>query len=231
MKRNGRLHHTCLLAGILLATLEQSAAADDLNGAYIGANFGRARNSYDTGFLDSQLTDGAAAAGDTIDIDKRSTSRLSDVWSADVGYFFAPSIGVEAAFLHLGEIRYLTVGTVTNSGNAQALASTTEVTSHGPALSLIWRLPLAEAFEADLRLGDYLGKTTFDNDVAVGANSNFVAPSKSTSSLLAGIGAAYSIAGHYSIRLDYLRIQQAGNSDTGGKFNVNVVTAGLSYTF
>jgi len=222
--------HAFLLTTVF-AMAEQSATADDLSGAYVGGNFGRAKNSYDTGFVDSQISSGATSAGDTLDIMKRSTTRYSDFWSADVGYFFAPYIGVEAAFLHVGQVRYISVGSLINSASNDSLETTTEVTSHGPALSLIFRLPLAEAFEADIRLGDYLGKTTFDNDVSVGANSSFISPSSSSSSLLVGAGAAYSIAGHCSFRLDYLRIQQAGSSDTGGKFNVNVMTVGLSYTF
>jgi opacity protein-like surface antigen len=93
------------------------------------------------------------------------------------------------------------------------------------------RLPLTEAFEADLRLGDYFGKTTYDNYLSVGPNADFVGPSNSGSSLLAGVGAAYNMAGHYSIRLDYLRIEHTGGGDAGAKFDVNLVTAGLSYSF
>ena len=196
-----------------------------------GREFGRARNGYDTNSIDSQLTSEAAGAGDTLTLTKRSTSRLSDTWSASVGYFFTPYIGLEAAFLHVGEIRYITVGATTNSGTSESVASTTEVTSHGPALSLVFRLPLTEAVEADLKIGDYFGKTTFDQDTLVGGNQDFIAPSKSSSSVLASAGAAYSIAGHFSIRLDYSRIQQTGDQDAGAKFSVNLITAGVSYSF
>jgi opacity protein-like surface antigen len=48
---------------------------------------------------------------------------------------------------------------------------------------------------------------------------------------LAGVGAAYTVGGHVSIRLDYLRVNKTGSSDATGKFSVNMATAGVSYTF
>jgi opacity protein-like surface antigen len=52
-----------------------------------------------------------------------------------------------------------------------------------------------------------------------------------SSSLLAGLGVAYVLAGHWSARLDYLRIEHAGDSTTTGKYNAGILAAGASYTF
>jgi opacity protein-like surface antigen len=49
--------------------------------------------------------------------------------------------------------------------------------------------------------------------------------------LLAGVGAAYSFAGHWSVRVDYLRVDKTGDSGSSGKFSVNVASAGVSFTF
>jgi opacity protein-like surface antigen len=51
------------------------------------------------------------------------------------------------------------------------------------------------------------------------------------SSLLAGLGVTYVFAGHWSARLDYLRIEHAGDSATTGKYNVGFLAVGASYTF
>jgi hypothetical protein len=224
----GFLFMAIMFAGV---TLDERVLADDLSGVYFGGNFGRARNSYDTGFIDSQIANGAASAGDTVTDTAKSVQKMSDAWWLDAGYFVTRYFGVEASFLHIGEIRYLTVGTLNGSGGGQPINSTTEVTSHGPALSMVLRLPLAEAFEADLRLGDYFGKATLDNNITVDTHSAFTASSKSSSSLLAGVGASYTLDGHWSIRVDYLRINKAGDSDTVGTFSVNMATAGVSFTF
>ncbi|MGC1524144.1 MAG: outer membrane beta-barrel protein [Steroidobacteraceae bacterium] len=224
--------------GLLLAAIAMGAGvsggtvlASDLSGAYFGGNFGRARNAYDTGFIDGQIESAAAGSGDTVDFTARSVQRMSDAWWADAGYFFTPYVGIDAAFLHVGEMRYVAVGRLTNLFGNQSIGTENEVTSHGPAVSLILRLPLTESVAANLRLGDYLGKATLDDSVNVGPNSSSTIASKSSSSLLAGAGASYTIGGHVSIRLDYLRINKTGAGDTIGKFSVNLATAGVSYTF
>ncbi|HME41108.1 MAG TPA: outer membrane beta-barrel protein, partial [Steroidobacteraceae bacterium] len=161
-----------------------------------------------------------------------SIQKMSDAWWANAGYYFIPYVGIDAAFLHIGELRYIAVGQVNGSIGNQPFSTENEVTSHGPALSLMLRLPLAESFAADLRLGDYYGKATWNNTLSVGANSAFTTPtSKSASSLLAGVGASYTIGGHVSIRLDYLRVNKTGSADTTGKFSVNLATAGVAFTF
>jgi hypothetical protein len=214
--------------GLVLAG---AARADDFAGVFVGANFGRALSSYDTGYIDQGYVSQATANGDSLDITSRSVHRFDDVWWGDVGYFFNPYVALDAAFLHLGEVRYKTTGLVNEGGTDDASATTTEVTSRGPALSLLGRLPLTDSFEADLRLGDYIGKSVFYNRIDVLAQRAVVTASKTTSSLLVGVGGAYTFAGHWSVRLDYLRADRTGDSATGGKFTVNVASAGVSFTF
>jgi opacity protein-like surface antigen len=219
-----------MLAGLSLLAVE-TARADDAGGLYLGGNFGRARNAYDTGFIDSQIASEAASAGDTVSYTAKSRQRMSDVWSLDVGYLFTPYLGIEAGFLHLGEIRYQAVGAVVNGSASAALGSSVEVTSHGPVLSAVLRMPLTEALAFDLRIGDYFGKSTLDNLVTLDSSSSFVAQSKTGSSLLTGVGVAYTFAGHWSGRLDYLRINKTGDESTIGRFSVNAASVGISYTF
>jgi hypothetical protein len=208
-----------------------AARADDVGGAYIGGNFGRARNTYDTGFIDSAVAAAVAVDGDTASYRARSIQRMSDVWSADVGYLFNPYVGIEAAFLHLGEMKYWAVGNLNASGGNPFLSTQTEVSSRGPALSLVLRLPISEAFEADLRAGDYYGKTTSNTRVTIGSASEPNSTTKSNSSLLIGVGAAYTIAAHWSLRADLMRVNKAGDDASVGSFSVNYVTLGASYTF
>jgi opacity protein-like surface antigen len=47
----------------------------------------------------------------------------------------------------------------------------------------------------------------------------------------AGLGVSYVIAGHWSARLDYLRIEHAGDGATTGKYNAAILAVGASYTF
>jgi hypothetical protein len=208
------------------------ARADDADaGAYLGANFGRAHNTYDTGFIDSELATAVAGDSDTATYRARSTQRMSDVWWADGGYLFNPYVGIEAAFFHLGEIKYWAVGTLTTPIGGNFLSTKSDISSKGPALSLVLRLPLTSAFEADLRVGDYYGKTTANTLVTFNSTSVPNSTTKSSSSLLVGVGAAYTIAAHWSLRADLLRVNNAGDSSSVGTFSVNLVTLGASFTF
>jgi hypothetical protein len=221
-----------LLVLLAVGAGAESAFAADLSGAYLGGNFGRAQNKYDTASnIDSQIVTEAENAGDTLTFTARSTRDLSDAWWVNAGYFLNSYVGFDAAFFHLGELKYEAVGTLTDIfGGKQSLYTTSTVNSHGPAVSLILRLPLTEEFALDLRLGDYYGKTTFTNSITVGSTTNSETVSPSTSSLLAGVGASYAFAGHWSVRLDYLRVNKTGDSQTG-RFSVNLASAGVSFTF
>lgn len=213
------------------ALLWGAAHADDASGVYIGANFGRALNSYNTGYLDRQYVSQASEFGDGLDVTSRSVHRFDDVWWGDVGYYFIPYVALDAAFLHLGEVRYKSAATLEVGGTPYATTTSTEVTSRGPALSVLARLPLTDWFEADLRLGDYVGKSVFYNRIDLLAQSSVTTASKTTSSLLVGVGGAFTFAGHWSVRLDYLRVNKTGDSASSGKYSVNLASAGVSFTF
>ncbi len=218
----------------LTATWCNSARAegqDSTTGVYIGGNFARALNDYNTGYLDRQYQDESAASGDSLGLTSRSVHRFDWVWWADAGYFFSPYAAVEVDYLHLGEFRYKSAGQLNVGGVEDPTTTSAEVTSHGPAVALVARLPLAESFEAELRLGDYLGKTVFYNRIDVAGQSILFNESKTGSSLLAVAGAAYTFAGHWSVRLDYVRVNKTGNDAAGGKYSVNLASAGVSYTF
>jgi hypothetical protein len=80
----------------------EPAFAVDLSGAYVGGNFGRAQNQYDTGFIDGQIMSEAASAGGAATFTARSVRKLSDVWWINAGYFLNSYVGFDAAYLHLG---------------------------------------------------------------------------------------------------------------------------------
>jgi hypothetical protein len=215
----------------IVGVVSPAARADDAGGAYFGGNFGRAHNTYDSGLIDSQIAGIAAASGDTLSYSDRSTQRMSDVWWVDAGYLFNPYVGIEAEFFHLGEFKYEFSGTLAGPGGDESISTKTEVTSHGPALSLLLRLPFSESFAADLRIGDYYGKATANALITVGSTGGPGSSSKTTSSLVVGVGAAYTFAAHWSLRGDVLRVNKTGDDGTTGVFSVNMVTLGASYTF
>ncbi len=226
---SGVLGVICGLLAAAAAATGGAVRAEDLSGLYLGGNLARAEMSYDTSAYEGQLMTEATNGLQTLTFTNAALQERSSAWWADVGYMRWPHVGIEASYLHLGELTYYSSGTLTPP--TQTLTATTSLKSRGPALALVLRLPLAESFDLNLRLGDYYGRTTLANGYALAGSYAVTPQSTSTSSLLVGVGAAYTIAGHWSAHLDYLRINQAGDSTTVGKYNATLASAGLSYTF
>ncbi|MGO8856341.1 MAG: outer membrane beta-barrel protein [Steroidobacteraceae bacterium] len=211
--------------------LAQTAAADTLTGLYVGGNYGAARNEYQTSFVDDQYQQAAMSAGDSLDITTTSVRRSGDTWWVDAGYMPWVYVGFDAAFFHLPELTHRTSGTLQTAIGGEPIVTTATVTSRGPAVSLVARVPLTESLELGMRVGDYFGKTTLTTGLELNSTYSSSPQSASKSSLLVGIGGAYTFAGHWSLRLDYLRFDHAGDSRTVGTFSMNMATAGVAFTF
>jgi hypothetical protein len=213
-----------------LAALGRTAHADELTGFYIGGNIGRTQIDYDLTRYESQLIGQASAYG-TLAFTSASPHKQSNAWWANAGYMVGPYIGIDASFLHLGELTNRNLGTYTQTGSsASPVIATTALRSSGPALALLVRCPLSESFDLNFRIGDYFAKTSLVNGLDL--NTYTVTPqSNRTSSLLLGVGGALTFAGHWSAKLDLLRVNKAGSSSTVGTYNVTLASIGVSYTF
>jgi opacity protein-like surface antigen len=228
-----RVNTPYLCMAIMLACVSYGGTlhAQGLSGIYLGGSIGRERNEYDTAFVDDIYEHDAAEAGDKLKYTARSVNRLDNMWWAYAGYMFTPNVGIDAGFIHLGELTYLTSAKLESAAATRPVATNATLTSHGPALSLLLRLPLTESWEVNMRLGDYYGKSQLVTGLDF--NSKYTAsPHSSTgSSLLVTAGTAYGFAGHWTIRLDYLRVNQAGDGDTTGKYDVDAIAAGFTFVF
>jgi hypothetical protein len=227
---HGLLHRGSLVV-LLLAACVTAGHAEDVSGWYFGVNGGIGRNEYKTAFVDNQYRSQAAAAGDTLTYDSNAAHRDEDVWWVDTGYLPWAYLGLEAEFFHLPEFTHRNFGTAVSSNGNESVITVGGVTSHGPALSLIGRLPLTDAFEADIHVGDYLGKSSLVAGLQVGSNYEVSTVSTTRSSLLAGVGGAYTFAGHWSVRFDFLHFNKVGDGHEVGQFDVNMLTVGAAFTF
>lgn len=177
----------------------------------------------------TQLQNGVAGFG-TLDFTSAALHDRKAAWWANAGYMAWPYVGIDASYLHLGELSNQVNGTyVATDGTTHSVGAATRVSSKGPALGLLFELPLTERFDVNLRIADYYARTTLTNIVNATSYSTTI-QSANRSSLLAGLGVSYVFAGHWSARLDYLRIQDAGDGATG-KYDAGILAIGASYTF
>jgi opacity protein-like surface antigen len=222
--------HLGILISILLGGLAQPALADGISGLYLGGSGGLAKIDYDNSAYQTQLQNAVTGFG-TLDFTSASLHDRKTAWWANVGYMAWPYVGIDASYLHLGELYNQVDGSFTgNGGTTTSVGAATRVSSKGPALGLLFRLPLAESLDINLRVADYYARSTLTNILNAASYSTTIQTSN-RSTLLAGLGVSYVFLGHWSARLDYLRIEHAGDSNTTGRYNASILAAGASYTF
>ncbi|HEY2676594.1 MAG TPA: outer membrane beta-barrel protein [Steroidobacteraceae bacterium] len=215
---------------MMLVAIGPAAFADGISGLYVGGSAGSAKIGADYGQLQSQL-EGEAEGFGTLQFTTASLHNRNTAWWFNTGYMAWPIVGIDASYLHLGEIHNQVDGTYTpDGGTSIPISATTRLKSEGPALGLLFRLPLAEDFALNIRVADYYAKTTLSTIIDLNGTTATEQTAK-RSSLLLGLGASYSFLGHWSARFDYLRVQHAGDSATVGTYNVDMFAAGVSYTF
>jgi opacity protein-like surface antigen len=224
-----KVHHQILFL-LALTVINAPARADGIGGVYVGGSVGKAKIAYDNSAFQTQLQ-GAVSAFGTLDFTSASLQDRKTAWWANVGYMAWPYVGIDASYLHLGESYNQVNGTFTaNDGTSNFAGAATRVSSKGPALGLLFQLPLMENLNVNVRVADYYARTTLTNIINAAMYTTTIQRSN-RSSLLAGLGVSYVFAGHWSARLDFLRIEHAGDSATTGKYNAGLLTAGASYTF
>lgn len=228
MTEQQRIHGILILLAAL-GTFNQPALADGISGLYLGVSAGLAKFDYDNSAFQTQLQNEAAGFG-TLNFTSAELHDRKTAWWANAGYMAWPFVGIDASYLHLGELYNQVNGTaVANDGTTNPLGAATRLSSKGPALGLLFRLPLGENLDVHLRVADYYARTTLTN-ILNAASYTTTIQTANRSTLLAGLGVSYVFEGHWSARLDYLRVEHAGDSATG-KYDAGVLAVGASYTF
>ena len=216
---------------ICSAYLFSEPAAADETGVYVGANVGRLLSTYRRADLDNALTAASGGADSGFSLGPTSIRKSHAMWSADIGYMASRYVGIEASYLHLGTLDYSAFATISAAAGAQSVSVNAEIESRGPALAVIGVLPMTDSWEMAARIGAYRGKTHTDFTSNVDTDTRSGSLSETSTSLLAGVRGSYIVSSHCTIRLDYIRIEHVGEQLFDRAFNVDLVTAGLSYVF
>jgi len=223
-----RLPPVWLTAAALLTAGLAPPAYADLSGLYVGASGGDTLSTYRHADIDSAVVGSFAQGGESLVL---SSSRVRDdhaPWSVDVGYRFSAYLGLEAAYLQLGTVNYAGSGKASSFFGSAPIDLGLSFKSRGPALALVGVLPMTNAWDLDVRLGGYEGKT-LTQYVSSSPSSGF--DSKTSSSLMGGVGTQYIIAAHWVLRLDYTHLNSLGEKLLNRSFNVDLLAAGVDYVF
>lgn len=224
-----------ILIVLMLAVIAitHADAADFVgSGFYASANVGLAQIDSSERRYESQLEAQTSGIG-SLDLTSASLRKSNAAWWVEAGYMITPYIGIEAGYLHLGELYNRLTGTyVPASGSAESVVAWRSLRSQGPAFGLIFRVPLVDRVDICLRIADYYSRSTLSEGNSLSSGSYTTASQTvNASSLLLGLGAAYQYTEHWSARFDYQRIQDAGHESSIGQYDVDVLSVGVGYTF
>jgi opacity protein-like surface antigen len=217
-----------LAAGLFLLG-QQVRADDDVNGFFVGGNVGRAPIETNNTEYQTALEASAAGSGSLV-FTKAALAKRDIAFSVDTGFMFMPYLGVEASYIRFGRVSNQLAGSYAGTdGTSESVYAATMLQSRGPALGLLFRLPLLENVDVNFRLADYYAHTELTSTLIAAQHTTGTVTSNS-SSLLAGAGFSYVFAGHWLAKLDYLRVNQAGNDKTM-KYDIGMACAGVAYAF
>jgi len=204
--------------------------ADD-TGFYLGANVGRLLSTYRRTDLDKAVIADFGGTDSGLVLGTSSLQKDHVMWKADVGYMTSRNFGIEASYLNVGSLAYSASGTQSLEDTTAAVSVNLDIKSRGPALAALGVLPMTNWWEIDARAGVYEGKTTTTFASAVDVNTRSGRLSKTSTSLLAGVGTAFTVSNHCNLRIDYLRLGSLKEAALGRSFNVDLVTAGVVFMF
>ena len=204
------------------------AMADD-TGFYVGANVGRVLSTFRRTDINDALTGGFQARAPDFTLGPSSVQKSHVMWTADIGYMLSRNFGVEASYLHLGSLRYSSFGTETSSGSSTS--TRLDIKTQGPALAGVGVLPMSDFWRIDARIGAYEAKTTSTYLTTLDTQSFPGKVSKTSTSLLAGVGTALTVSSHCEVRFDYVRLEHISEKSLNRSFNVDLITVGAAFVF
>jgi hypothetical protein len=230
--KSGTLSVLAVATAAASMSLPSAPARADDTGFFVGANVGRVLSAYHRKDLDNGVV-AAFGGADEFTLGPSSIDKSHAAWSADAGYMLSPNFGVEASYLYLGSFRYSAFGTATPSDGTGSSPVTVrfDTKSHGPALSALGVLPMLNFWEVDARLGAYEAKTTTTYASTGNASNPTGRLSKTSTSLLVGVGTGVTLFTHCTVRLDYVRLEHVKERFLDSSINIDLLTLGVAFVF
>lgn len=190
-----------------------NAFAED-KGFYFGGSLGHA--SIET-IDESEINAGFAALGVT------TTSEVDDNdlgWKFYGGYDFNKYIGIELAYVDLGEAEVSATSSAPVVGTASVDAE-----ADGFAFAVVARYPLNQQVDLFGKLGGFVWEVEGGASVSVGGSTLALTGEDDGNSVMFGLGAEYEFNDNIGIRAEWERFEQVANSD------VDMFSIGLEYDF
>lgn len=199
------------VAGIGAACAAQ--AADE--GWYLGAGVGRSNGGL--GGVDTTLAGYGVTSASTV-------SNTATAWKILGGYQFNKYFGAEGAYAKLGQYSFNSTVSAPGAG----LGAGTWEANNVWSLAAVGYVPIQDHFSALGKIGIAYSKVNLNYSDTVG---DVVGASKNTTAPLFGVGLKYDFNEQTSLRGEFERYQNLGDSTITGQSSVNVWSLGMQYRF
>lgn len=149
-----------------------------------------------------------------------------------VGYRLLENLAFEGGYLDLGDVSHRDRSAGLFDGTApENWAQNIDSRTSGIALSALGILPLGYRAEIYVRGGILLASNRADIFITDNMSSANLRVTQSGVDLLAGIGASLTFAEIYGVRLEFQRIFDAGDPETLGEGDADLLTIGVTVSF
>lgn len=225
--RNRNLAALAACLGVCLISGPAGAAQP---GLYVGGFYGDASKDIEQQpfdeFADFIAQEFQFTPGDTT----RSFKDDDSAYGFLVGYRLTPYLAFEGGFMDLGKVRYRYSSHGDFEGDPATLSMSFTSSTSGIAVSALGILPLSYRWEVYARGGVLIGSNDLDIFLTDGVGRASDRQSKSSTDLLGGVGLSFSFAEIYQARLEYQRVFDAGEDETG-EADVDLISIGITVTF
>jgi hypothetical protein len=148
-----------------------------------------------------------------------------------VGYRLGEHLAIEGGYLDLGDVSYRDRSDGFFGTTPESWVLNIDSGTSGIALSALGILPLSYRWEIYARGGLLLASSTETIFISNGQVADKTRPSKSGVDLLGGAGISVSVAEIYNVRLEFLRVFDAGEDVTLDEADVDMLTLGVTVAF
>ena len=218
------------LAGAIAMAASVSSAQAAQVGFYIGGQYGQTEKEtviQDFDAFAAQIYDNF---GFTI---TSGTSSLDDSFNGYGfygGYRFTPHLAVEGGYLDLGSFKYRSRVSGDIGGVPSTAAFNYDGETSGITVSALGVLPLSYRWEVYGRAGALFASNTasvYYADIQGPARTEF---SENSVDLLAGVGTSFNFLEIYDLRLEFMRVFDAGD-EAIGEGDADMISIGISVVF
>ncbi|HKU14805.1 MAG TPA: outer membrane beta-barrel protein [Steroidobacteraceae bacterium] len=150
-----------------------------------------------------------------------------------VGWRLTEHLALEGGYIDLGDVTYrdTSTGLFAETPPPETWQQNIDSGTSGVALSALGILPLSYRWEVFGRGGLLLSNSTESVFITDRVGSEKLRASKSGVDFLAGVGISMSLVEIYSVRLEYMRVFDAGEDDTLNPADVDVLSLNVTVSF